>query len=124
MKKLSGIIFFSVFVFLCGCSASPVQSPKEELVLYRWVSLSSDGTELLSLYFDDLLHLQCKTSQTEFHEDYKLDDTHIVLINPLYGTAELRYEIDGATLTLTYDSTSVTLSKQCPVGQASADTQT
>lgn len=122
MKKILILIFVSFFMLLCGCSASPPQSPREELVLYRWVKLSSDGTEQLSLYFDDSLHLKCKTTQTEFHEDYQLSNNHIIIINPSYGSAELQYEISGSTLTLIYDSASITLTKQSLVGQSSIDT--
>lgn len=111
MKKIIMGFTVLIFVFLSGCSSAPPSSPKEELVMYRWVQTETDGQERFAVWFDDFFHIQCRIAQTELQENYQLSDTQIVTVNSLCGSRTIDYNIQGDTLTLTYNENTVVLKK-------------
>ena len=111
MKRIAFFLFLVIPTILSACAASPPSSASEELIMYRWVTEDSSGEEDISLYFDTLMHLQCRTTGTELHTDYELDDSKIIIIDSLCGSVELDYSIDGSSMTLSYGEFSVTLDK-------------
>lgn len=111
MKKMMVGLTVFIFMFLGGCSPAPPSSPKEELVMYRWVQSETNGKERFAVYFDDFFHIQCSITQTELQESYQLSDTQIITVNPSCGSRMIAYCIQGDTLTLNYNEYTLVLKK-------------